>query len=157
MAIPAYMTIDGIEGGVQIAGREGTIEVIGFDHELRIPTDSMQGAITATRKHEPLVVTKGFDKASPYLYEACANGTTLPTIEILWYEINTSGEEVAYFSHIIEGVKITNVTPKMHNCKDIDFERFPHLESVAFKYDTIHWTYLDGNLKVSDSWTTIAR
>lgn len=153
MAIPAYMTIDGIEGSVLIAGREGTVEVIGFDHELCIPTDSMQGAITATCKHEPLVITKGFDKASPYLYEACANGTTIPKIEILWYEINTSGEEVAYFSHIIEGVKITNVTPKMHNCKDIDFERFPHLESVAFKYDTIHWTYLDGNLKVTDSWS----
>jgi len=157
MAIPAYMTIEGIEGGVQIAGREGTIEVIGFDHELRIPTDSMQGQITATRKHEPLVITKGFDMSSPYLYEACANGTTLPNIEILWYEINTSGEEVAYFSHILENVKITNVTPKMHNCKDIDFERFPHLESVAFKYDTIHWTYLDGNLKVTDSWTTQVR
>ncbi len=165
MAIPAYMWIKdavgspaeegsiSIAGSCEIDGRKNTIEVIAFDHELRIPTDSMQGAITSTRKHEPLVITKGFDRASPYLYEACANGTTLNEIEIKWYEISSSGDEVAYFSHILEGVKITNITPKMHNCKDLDFERFPHLESVAFKYDTIHWTYLDGNLKVTDSWT----
>ncbi len=168
MAIPAYMWIKSgmddpaptssveIKGGVAIDGRQGSIEVIAFDHELRIPTDTMEGKITSTRKHEPLVVTKGFDEASPYLYEACATGKTLEEIEILWYDINSGGEEVAYFSHVLQNVKITNVTPKMHNCKDLDFERFPHLESVAFKYDTIKWTFLDGNIQVIDQWSNKA-
>lgn len=59
MAIPAYMWIKDdqgseIEGSVSIADREGSIEVLHFDHELRIPTDGDTGSLTGTRKHEPL-------------------------------------------------------------------------------------------------------
>lgn len=58
MAIPAYMWIkddqgNQIEGPITVQGREQSVEVLGFDHELRIPTDNDTGALTGTRKHEP--------------------------------------------------------------------------------------------------------
>ena len=41
----------------------------------------------------------------------------------------------------------------MHNVKDLDKERYPHLETVCLRYKRITWTYLDGNIEFSDSWT----
>ena len=40
-----------IDGGVKISGREGTVEALSFNHEIRIPTDAQSGALTGTRKH----------------------------------------------------------------------------------------------------------
>ncbi len=157
MAIPAYMWIKDdqgseIEGPVMVAGREGSVEVLSFRHQVRIPTDSDSGALTGTRKHEPLVITKAFDAASPYLYKACANGQTLKEIVLRWYRIDDTGTEREYFTHTLENVKITSIEPLMHNVKDLDKERYPHLETLSMRYGKIGWTYVDGNISFSDSW-----
>ncbi|OOG23470.1 Hcp1 family type VI secretion system effector [Thioalkalivibrio denitrificans] len=157
MAIPAYLTIRDdqgatIEGPVQIAGRNGSVEVLQFDHQIRIPTDSDTGALTGTRKHEPLTFIKAFDKTSPYLYKACSNGQTLKEVIISWFRIDDSGTEREYFRHRLEDVKVTSVAPTMHNVKDLEKERYPHLEQVAMRYGRITWTYVDGNIEFQDSW-----
>nr|WP_143809024.1 type VI secretion system tube protein Hcp [Paraburkholderia susongensis] len=50
MAIPAYMWLkddDGadIKGPSMVQGREGSIEVIGFNHAISLPVDSHNGKI----------------------------------------------------------------------------------------------------------------
>ncbi len=158
MAIPAYMWLkddqgNDVNGSVTVAEREGSIEILHFDHELRIPTDNDTGELTGTRKHEPFVITKAVDAATPYLYKACSNGQTLKQLELKWYRIDDTGTEREYFRHTLEDVKITSITPTMHNVKDLDKERYPHLETVCMRYKRITWTYLDGNIEFSDSWT----
>ncbi len=157
MATPAYCWIKDdqgkpIDGDVTAVGREGSIEVIEFKHEVRIPTDNDTGELTGTRKHEPMVITKAFDASSPYLYKACSNGQTLKEVVLRWYKIDPSGREVEYFTHKLENVKITSIKPVMYNTKDLDKERYPHLEEVALRYGKITWTYADGNIEFSDSW-----
>ena len=158
MAIPAYMWLkddqaNDIKGSVSVAEREGSIEVLHFDHELRIPIDNDTGELTGTRKHEPFVITKAVDAATPYLYKACANGQTLKQLELKWYRIDDTGTEKEYFCQKLEDVKITSIAPTMHNVKDLDKERYPHLETVSLRYKKITWTYLDGNIEFADSWT----
>ncbi|MFC3032155.1 Hcp family type VI secretion system effector [Pseudoalteromonas fenneropenaei] len=158
MAIPAYMWLkddqgNDVKGSVTVAEREGSIEILHFDHELRIPTDNDTGELTGTRKHEPFVITKAVDAATPYMYKACSNGQTLKTLELKWYRIDDTGTEREYFRHTLEDVKITSISPTMHNVKDLDKERYPHLETVHMRYKRITWTYLDGNIEFSDSWT----
>ena len=158
MAIPTYLSItddqgNKIEGSVTIEGREGTCEVVEFDHEVRMPIDSDDGKITGTRKHEPLVFVKTVDKATPYLYKAVAKGQTLKELIMIWYQIDDTGSEREYFRHTLNDVKITSICPKMHNVKDLDKERYPHLEQVSCKYGEITWTYADGNIEFKDSWT----
>jgi hypothetical protein len=41
-AIPAYMTIAGIEGGVSVAGRIGSVEVLEFNQTIEAPLDPVQ-------------------------------------------------------------------------------------------------------------------
>jgi type VI secretion system secreted protein Hcp len=157
MPIPAYMTVTDdtgkkIDGSVTVEGREGTCEILEFDHEVRMPIDSDDGNITGTRKHEPFVFTKSQDAASPYMYKAVANGQTLKNMTLVWYKIDDTGSEKEYFRHTLEDVKITSIKPKMYNTKDLDKERYPHLETVSCKYGKITWTYADGNIEFSDSW-----
>ena len=59
MTIPAYLWLrdDGdaiIKGGVDIRGREFSIEIKGFHHNLSIPTDNTTGKPTGTRQHSDL-------------------------------------------------------------------------------------------------------
>jgi len=157
MPIPAYMWLrddagNQIEGSVDVAGRENSVEVLAFDHEVRIPTDTDTGKLTGTRKHESIRIVKAFDASSPYLYKAVCEGQSLKEIEIKWYRIDDTGTETEYFNHKLEGVKICSVKPQMHNVKDPAKERYVHLEEVQIRYQKITWTYIDGNLTFSDSW-----
>ena len=75
MAIPAYMWLkddqaNDIKGSVSVAEREGSIEVLHFDHELRIPIDNDTGELTGTRKHEPFVITKAVDACNAILIQS---------------------------------------------------------------------------------------
>jgi type VI secretion system secreted protein Hcp len=157
MAIPAYMWIknengEDLKGSVDVVDREGSVEVIEFRHEVRIPTDSDTGRLTGTRKHEPLTIIKSFDASSPYLYKAVCEGQTFATVEIKWYRIDETGKEDVYFIHKLESVKICSVKPIMYNVKDKNYERYVHMEEVSMRYQKITWTFTDGTLQASDSW-----
>lgn len=157
MPIPANLWLkdDGgadIRGSVDVLNREGSIEVTGFSHNVRLPTDPQTGKPTGTRKHAPIIIQKEFDASSPYLYKAVAAGQNLTSAEFRWYHINDAGQEVEYFNILIEGVKIIGVSPVMHDTKDPEKEKHNHLECVEFAYEKITWKYCDGNIMFSDSW-----
>ncbi|MCW8965663.1 MAG: Hcp family type VI secretion system effector [Candidatus Pacearchaeota archaeon] len=157
MPIPAYMWLKDdtgadVKGSVEVAGREGSVEVLAFDHEVRIPTDRDTGKLTGTRKHEAIKIVKAYDASSPYLYKAVCEGQTFSEIEMKWYQIDDTGTETEYFNHKLEGCKICSVKPVMYNVKDPSKERYVHLEEVQIRYTKITWTYVDGNLQASDAW-----
>ena len=154
MPIPAYMWInDGeVKGGCTVAGREDSIEVLEFNHEVRIPTDPDTGMLTGTRKHEAFKIVKAFDQSSPLLYKAVCEGLTYDTLRLEWYKIDDEGAEIMYFKHDLEQVKVCSVKPMMYNVKAKDYERYVHMEEVSFRYGKISWEYPDGGFMHSDSW-----
>lgn len=157
MPIPAYLWLkdDGgsdVKGSVTVAGREGSIEVIGFSHGLNLPVDRSTGAITGTRSHSPMSIEKEFDSSSPYLYQAVATGQRLQSAELKWYRINDSGREEVYFIMLLEGVKLSGIHPGMANARLDQTSRLNHTESIALMYERITWHYLDGNLRFTDDW-----
>jgi type VI secretion system secreted protein Hcp len=141
-----------VKGSVDVKGREGSIEVLEFHHEVRIPTDPDTGRLTGTRKHESLTFVKAFDASSPYLYKAVCEGQTYNSVELKWYNIDDTGSEKEYFNTKLEGVKVCSVKAYMPNVKDPTKERYTHLEEVSMRYRKITWTFLDGNLQASDAW-----
>jgi type VI secretion system secreted protein Hcp len=75
MPMPCHLTLEGenqgaIEGSCDMEGREATILVYAFDHDVHIPRDPQSGLPSGKRIHGPISVTKEFDKASPKLYQA---------------------------------------------------------------------------------------
>ncbi|MFA5701717.1 MAG: type VI secretion system tube protein TssD, partial [Desulfuromonas sp.] len=87
------------------------------------------------------------------LYKAVTTGQTLKTAEFKWYRIDDAGQEVEYFNTKLENVKVVKVAPKMHDVKDPSKEKHNHLEEIELRYEKITWTYKDGNIIHSDSWS----
>ncbi|WP_320726882.1 Hcp family type VI secretion system effector [Enterobacter sp. 118C5] len=158
MAIPAYLWLkdDGgadIKGSVDIHGRDGSIEIIAMNHGIMQPTDKHTGKATSLRVHSPYSFDKEIDASSPYLYRAVSTGQKLKSAEVKFYHINDAGQEVEYFSTLMEGVTIVSVCPMMLDIKDPDYEKHNHLELVELLYEKITWRYVDGNIIHSDSWS----
>src|SRR5690606_28817149 len=88
MPTPAYMTIEGTNHSLDTdgtitedssrysfqEGHEDQIRVQDMDHHVIIPRDPQSGQPTGQRVHEPLMITKVFDKSSPLLFNALTSG-----------------------------------------------------------------------------------
>ncbi|MBM4377221.1 MAG: type VI secretion system tube protein Hcp, partial [Deltaproteobacteria bacterium] len=78
MALNAYLKLTGktqgeIKGSVTQAGREDSIMVIAYNHEVVSPRDAASGLPTGKRQHKPLTVTKEIDKSTPLLMNVLTN------------------------------------------------------------------------------------
>ena len=68
------------------------------------------------------------------------------------YRIDDAGKEKEYFNTKLDNVKIVAVKPKMLDIKNPDYEKHNHLEDVELRYETITWSYKDGNIMHKDTW-----
>lgn len=152
MPLPAYMNIPDIPGSSKVQGRENHIEVLGFNHEVYMPTDRKDGSAAGTRVHKDLVLVKNYDKASPKLYQYLCNGKIISTATLHWYRIDEQGSEKEYFKHQLENARITSIRPYMPDVDNPANEQYKHMEEISFRYEKITWTFLDGNVEFSDSW-----
>ncbi len=152
MPIPAYMDFKDFPGSCLVEGREDQVEVLGFKHEVYIPTDRKDGSPTGTRVHNPLKIVKNYDKSSPKLYEYLCNGKEIPEVLIHWYMIAADGSETEYFTHKLEKVIITGVKPWMPNVDEPSSEQYKHMEEISIRYGKMTWTFVDGNIEYTDSW-----
>jgi len=151
MPIPAYMKISDFPGSVVITGREETIEVLGFDHDIYIPTDRREGKAAGTRVHGQFKIYKNFDKSTPELYKYLCNGKRIPEITLNWYDI-VEGDEVIYFTHTLTDAKISRIRAYMPDVDDPVTEQFKHREEISMSYEKITWKFIDGNIEFADSW-----
>lgn len=157
MANPAHMTLEGtkqgtIEGECEMSGREGTILVKAFEHDVSIPRDRGTGLAAGKRVHAPLSVVKEYDKASPLLYKALCTGEQMTKVEIKWYRIAPDGTEEHYFTTELENAIIVDIQPYMAMTSDPSTEHLGHMEKVSFTYRTITWRHEIQGTTHTDDW-----
>ncbi len=166
MPTPAYMTIEGRTqgnitqnaftedsvGNIWQEGHENEVLVQAFKHNVMIPRDPRSGQPTGQRVHQPMTVTKIFDKASPLLYNALCSGEVLPKVEIKWYRTAASGAQEHYFNILMEDAIIVDIQGYMPNCRDPANAAFTHLEDVSFSYRKITWDHDVAGTSGSDDW-----
>ena len=157
MPMPAYMELTGetqgkIEGSVEQKGRENSILIDAMEHEIYIPREPQAGSPTGVRVHNPLIVTKVFDKSSPKLYQALCTGEHMTEVVIKWYRIAPTGQEEHYFTTTLEDAIVVSMKPNMPNCIDPTMEAFSHMEDVAFTYKKVSWTWEPDGIEAEDDW-----
>jgi len=155
MALPIYLWVydeEGrlLKGGVEVNGRQGSIEIMGMQHDITLPTNNMNGTITGSHQHEAYTFEKEIDSSSPLLYRALTTGRTLAKAIFRYYRISHNGIEEEYFRVVLDNVKVCHIVPIMFDIKDRDFESYGHIENVGLRYKEIHWNYLDGNIQHVD-------
>ena len=171
MPTPAYLSIAGSTqgnitegaftedsvGNIYQEGHENEILVEAFSHTVTVPTDPQSGQPTGQRVHQPLTITKVFDKSSPMLYKALTTGERLPTCELKWYRTSKTGTQEHYFTIRLEDAIITNITGRMPNCQDPNQAHFTQLEDVSFSYRKITWTHEIAATSGEDDWRAQAK
>lgn len=145
--IPIYASLEGIPGGVDVAGREGTVEVRELTHKVYLPTDADNGSIIGTRKHNSLVIRKRMDKSSPLLFQKVCTGETIPKVELTYYEITDEGEEKPSQRITLTKVKIADY--HLANTNILGWT-----EDVALRYERITFEHFEGNIQHTDQWNS---
>ena len=157
MALNAYLRLKGqvqgdIKGSVTLAGREDSIMVIGFNHEVVSPRDAASGLPTGKRQHQPLTITKEIDKSSPLLMNALTNNENLTEVTLRFWQPSRSGQEVQFYTIQLKNAAIIDIRQEMLNNKYPENMQMKELEHVSFAYQKITWTFEDGGISSSDDW-----
>ena len=157
MALTAYMAVNGknqgdIKGSCPQGGdTKDKILLYASDHRVEIPKDTHTGLPTGQRIHHPYEVMKAVDVASPKLYKACCTGEQCE-VTIDFYRIKEDGSEEKYYTVKMEEAIVVEM--KHHTPTTFLPENKPYqdMETVAFTYSKITWTYNDGNIEYVDDW-----
>jgi type VI secretion system secreted protein Hcp len=159
MALPAYLSLEGaktgvIHGGATQKGRQGKIMVVAYSHEVLSPRDPSSGLPSGVRQHKPLVITKELDSATPRLYQMLATNENIAKWELeFWRPGSTGGPEQQHFTIRLNDANIVNITARMPNCRDANLAKIETYEEVAFTYQSIEWTWMDGGVVAADEWS----
>lgn len=150
-AIPLYLklTIGGqeVEGGVDVAGREGSCEVVYFEQMTSL---SVEG-----RPQYTLIFQKSIDSASPDITKAILE--QLPVVaKFRFYKIDPTGTETNYYTIDVSGQIVSSML-MCPNVKDPAFDRQVHTERVTMVIRSISWTFVPDNEKVSSGSSKLIR
>jgi type VI secretion system secreted protein Hcp len=164
MALNAYLKMKAqkqgdIKGSVTQKGRENTILVMATDHLIASPRDAASGLPTGKRQHQPLVITKEVDKATPLLYRALVDNENITTFRLDFYRPSIiggsgGGTEQQYFTIELVNANIASIKLEFLNNDYPENVNLPQRERVAFTYQKITWTYQDGGVTAQDDWET---
>ncbi len=141
-----------IKGSVKQAGREDSIMVIGYSHEIDSPRDATSGLPTGKRQHKPLIVIKEIDKSTPLLMRALIQNENLTDVELWFWEPSRSGKENLYYTIVLQNARIVNIQQEMLNNRYPENIRHKEREHISFVYQKIIWTYTDGGITSEDFW-----
>jgi type VI secretion system secreted protein Hcp len=147
MALPVMaqktfsMTIQGEKQGKFKAEstRNGEIGLVSIVHE-RIAPERARGM----KGHNPIVVTKEVDAASPQLFQALNTHERLPVVAL---NIQSQGAGAGAGLRIAERVELRNATIT-------SVRKVGRLEEITFAYEAITVSWSDGSKSASDDWTT---
>jgi type VI secretion system secreted protein Hcp len=135
----AFIKLDGIEGESKDSKHENWIEVISFSHDMRqapsATVSSLGGGTTGRVDMADFSFTKGFDKASPKLYEACCKGIHVPNVSVEFCRAS-GGDKLTYMKIDMTDVVVSQVSPSAGHA-DNDFPT----EMVSLNFGKIVWTY----------------
>jgi type VI secretion system secreted protein Hcp len=161
MALNAYLKLKGqkqgeIKGSVTQKGRENKIMVIAVSHEVLSPRDSASGLPTGKRQHKPFVITKEVDKSSPLLYNALINNENIIEWELQFWtpQIRAGGvgAERQHYTVKLTNANIASIDFRMLNNKNPELVKYAEYEEIAFSYQKITWTWVDGGITAEDDW-----
>lgn len=159
MALNAYLRLTGetqgeIKGSVTQAGREDSIEIYGWNHEVLSPRDAASGLPTGKRQHKPLTIVKPVDKATPLLMNLLTNNENVTDWELRCWRPSRSGREEQYYTVQLTNANVATIRTEQLNNKYPENMQHELREYVSFTYQKIIWTFEDGGITAEDDWET---
>jgi len=157
MALNQYLKLKGqkqgeIKGSVTQKGREGKIMVIAVSHEIVCPRDPASGLPTGKRMHKPFIITKELDKSTPLLYNVLVNNENIQEWELQFWQPSATGAEKQHYTVKLTNANIASIHFRSLNNKNPELMKYAEFEEIAFTYQKIEWTWVDGGITAMDDW-----
>lgn len=157
----AYMVATGetqgiIEGSVDLAGREGQIEIVEYGHSIGLAIDNATGLPAGNQQHRAIRVTKEIDKSTPILMEVLNTKEKLTGVIIRFYRPRTPGFEDDFFTVELNDAYIVNIFQSSRTHTDEDWNQVlnvPINETLTITYNKIIWTWKAGSITSEAYWT----
>ncbi len=141
-----------VAGSVTQSGREDSIMVIGYSHEIVSPRDAASGLPTGKRQHKPLTVTKEIDKATPLLTNLLVNNENVSALEVRFWQPSPTGAEVQHYTVELTNASVASIRTEMLNNKYPENMQHKEREHIAFCYQKVTMTWTDGGITAEDDW-----
>jgi type VI secretion system secreted protein Hcp len=162
MAMIAYMYAKGqksgpINGSVTQKGRENSVQVVGYSHEIVSPRDPQSGLPTGQRMHKPLIITKQTDKSTPIFYQVMCTNENLTSVTIKFWtpQLKTAsgvGSSVQHYTVTLTNANIAQIQASSEGDSHAETTKGEEIEKISFTYQKIEWTWTDGGITAGDDW-----
>ncbi len=137
-AYDAFLKIDGIDGGSEVDGREGWIDLFSVAQGMSRSMSLVARDGASKPEFDELWLAKPVDKATPLLIEACAAGKHYP--EAILDLVRADSAATRFFRVRLEDVFISR-TEIQGNASDGHT-----LESIGLTYGYLEWSYVEFDL-----------
>ena len=161
-AMMAYAYLKGqkqgqVKGSITQKGREDSIGIIAYEHQIRVPTDPASGMATGKTQHGVFKFTKELDKSSPILFSAMTNNENLTEAVFKFWtpQLRAAtgvGAEVQHFTVKLTNARIVDIRANMQNIRHPELVKFNEQEEVSLTYQKIEWTWNDGGITAAADW-----
>lgn len=131
-----------IKGPVNIIGREDSIEVLYYSHQINVPGDLVTGKLTDYPQHSAFKIRKRIDKSSISLKKCLTTKETISSCIITWYEVREDGVAVESYSVSFKNLKIIEFTQQSEHTSTDD----TIYEELKFTYGSFTWKNFKGNI-----------
>ena len=139
-------------GNIYQDGHENETMVKAFSHNINIPRNTTTGQPTGQRTHNPMIITKMFDKSSPLLFNALTKGETLTNVEVKWYRTSYAGKPEHFYSIVLEDAVIVDIESYLESQEVASSNQVTPLERVSFSYRKISWRHETASTSGEDDW-----
>lgn len=162
MANLAFMWAKGqkmgaINGSVTQKGRENSVAVSAYTHDITSPRDPQSGLPTGQRQHKPFVITKELDKSTPLFYQALCTNENLTSVTLKFWTPQLKGasgisSSVQHYTITMTNASIAQIQSAMTEDSHVESTKGEETEKISFTYQKIEWTWTDGGISANDDW-----
>jgi type VI secretion system secreted protein Hcp len=159
MALSAYLILKGqkqgeIHGSVTQKGRENSVLVHSFSHEIVSPRDPATGLSVGKRQHKPLTIVKEIDRSSPLLLQALVTNENLIICELQFWDaaLPPAGTDKQIYTIRLTNASIASSRESMRDSEDPASPKLPLHEAISFTYQKVQWIWTDGGITAQDDW-----
>jgi type VI secretion system secreted protein Hcp len=135
-------------------GREGSIECVYFEHSVRTAREAGSGMATGRRTYEPLVIRKRIDKSTPLIAKALVENQEIEaTFKFFRPAYKGDGTTEQYYTIEIKQGRVASFKQTSPDTMDPAASNHPETEEISFVFHAITWTYTQGGITHTDSWS----
>lgn len=142
------------ENSQESLGRKDTIECIYYQHAVTTAREANTNVLSGRRQHEPILIRKHIDKASPLLMQGLTTNEKVKEGVFKFFRPNPTGDGTTeqFYTVKITNANIASVRQISPDTKDKNEVHGAPIEEVTFVFQDIEWRHETGKTSAADSW-----